>query len=135
MPQAIGSGVTLEGLRSEEFSYTWNITGTAGVNPGIGVAMTQDVSANNSAKVTTDGAVVLGALMSYENRIQEGITVGTIARKGVFVWEYTGTAPTRGAGVVGSATAGKVKAAAGAVVNNIVVAVDTGAATVTVLFD
>ena len=134
MSAIIGEGVSLRGIVDDEYGYTWNLTGTIAA-ADVGKAMTQDLTVANSAKLTTDGAVVLGALASYENRVQEGTVVGAIYRKGVFVWEYTGTAPALGVGVVGSATAGKVKAAAGAVVNNMVVEVNTTAGTVTVVFD
>lgn len=137
----IGQGVTLRGLWSEDFAYTWNISGTAGVDPrvaltgqGVEPAMVQDTTADNTAKLSTDGAELLGALRSYENRVQEGITVGTIYHKGNFVFAYTGTAPTRGQSVVGSATPGKVKAATAQNSRNVVVAVDTTAQTVTVMF-
>lgn len=135
MPGIVGNGVTLRGLLSSDFTYTFNISGTAGVNPGVGVPMALDAAADNTAKQVVDNSVIIGALRSYENRIQEGITVGAIARKGVFVFDYTGTAPTRGHGVVGSATANKVKTAGGAVVNNIVVEVDTVNTQVAVIFD
>ncbi len=134
MSAIIGEGVSLRGIVDDEYGYTWNLTGAVAAGD-VGKAMTQDTAVANSAKLTTDGAVVLGALASYENRVQEGIVVGAIYRKGVFVWEYTGAAPALGVGVVGSATGGKVKAAAGAVVNNMVVEVNVAATTVTVVFD
>lgn len=141
MPAEIGQGVTLRGLYSEDFAYTWNITNTAGVDPRIAItadgaepAMVQDTTADNSARPSTDGAEILGALRTYENRKQEGLTVGTIYHKGNFVFMYTGTAPTRGQAVVGSATAGKVKAATAQNSRNTVVAVNTTNQTVVVMF-
>ncbi len=133
MPGIVGNGVTLRGLRSEDFTFTWNLTGTAGVSPGIGVPMQQDIAADNSAKQVTDGGTILGALMSYENRVQEGLVVGAIAHKGVFVFDYTGTAPTRGNSVLGSAVANKVKLAA-ATPGIVVVEVDTVNLQVAVMF-
>lgn len=132
MPQMIGKGVTLQGLRSEDFVYTYYISGTAGVNPGIGIPVVQDVAANATAKVGADGDTILGELRSYENRVQEGIVVGAVAHKGNFTWTYTGAAPTRGASVVCSATPGVVKANV-AIPGNRVVEVDTTALTVTVM--
>lgn len=132
---AIGQGVTLRGLRSEDFTYTWNLSGTAGVSPGIGSPMMQDTTVDNTAKGVVDNGILIGALMSYENRIQEGITVGAIAHKGVFVWDYTGSAPVRGNSVVGSATANKVKDSGATAPGNRVVAVDTVAVQVTVKYD
>ncbi len=134
MPQIIGTGVTLQGLRSEDFVYTWYLSGTAGVNPGIGIPMAQDIAANATAKTPADGDFILGELRSYENRVQEGVTVGAIAHKGNFTWPYTGVAPTRGASVVASATVGSVKAAAVTAGNPCrVVEVDTTLTTVTVM--
>lgn len=134
MASIIGEGVSLRGIRDENYVYTFNITGTV-TAADVGKAVTQDTSAANSAKLTTDASVILGSLASYENRVQEGIKVGAVARKGVFVWAYTGTAPALGNGVVGSATAGSVKDAGAAVVGNIVVQVDTVNKLVTVVFD
>ena len=142
MAMTIGQGVTLKGLIAEDFSYTWNISGTNGVNPmtsipvGVYVAMSQDTAANNTAKVANSlNALIIGALRSYENRVQEGIVTGAIAHKGVFTFAYTGTAPTRGQSVAASATAGKVVAVTNTGANNLVVEVDTTAQTVTVKFD
>lgn len=138
---AIGNGVTLRGLYSEDFAYTWNLSNTGGVNPnasitadGATAAMVQDTTADNTARPSTDGTEIIGALRTYENRVQEGIVVGTIYHKGNFVFMYTGTAPTRGQAVVGSATPGKVKAATAQNSRNTVVAVDTTAQTVVVMF-
>ena len=141
MPIAIGQGVTLRGFTNEDHQFTWYLSGTAGVSPltlvtksGALPAMMIDSTADATAKVATDGAVILGALETFENRVQEGVIVGTLKHKANLVFEYTGTAPTRGHGVVGSATPGKVKTAAAAVVGNIVVEVDTVNLTVTVMF-
>lgn len=116
MANTIGQGVTLRGLWSEDFSYTWTLSGTNGIDPnvnfpasGVSVAMSQDTALDETAKVTSDGSVVLGSLASFENRVQEGIVVGAIRHKGNFLFEYTGTAPVRGNSVLGSATGGKVK--------------------------
>ena len=134
MPGIVGNGVSLQGLRSEDFTFTWNISGTGGVNPGVGVPLSQDITADYTVKQVTDGSIIIGTLMSYENRVQEGITVAAVAHKTVSVFDYTGTAPTRGNSILGSATANKVKlGAAGASPGVVVVAVDTVASTVTVM--
>lgn len=135
MPGIVGNGVSLEGYTAQEFLYPFLISGTAGVSPPIGSPLMIDNAADNTVKQVTDNATIIGALHSYENRVQEGITVCTLKRKGTMVFDYTGSAPTRGQGVVGSATANKVKAAGAAVVGNIVVAVNTVALTCTVMFD
>lgn len=135
MSGIIGSGVTLKGLRSEDFSYTWLLSGTAGVSPAIGCAMVQDLTADKTAKVSGDGLVILGALASYENRITEGVTVGAIYHKGNFQWKYSGIVPVRGNSVVGSATAGFVRDSGAVTPGNRVVEIDTVTQTVVVKFD
>jgi hypothetical protein len=136
MPALIGQGVTLRGLRSEDFSYTMALAAASSFTAAdVGIPVALDTTADNTVKVAGDGDTIFGFLGSYENRVQEGVIVGTIYRKGVFSALYTGTIPARGAGVVGSATRGKVKAAAGAVVNNIVVEQAAAATEVVVIFD
>ena len=139
MSAIIGEGVSLRGLRDEGYNYTWNITGAC-VAADVSKAVTQDLTAANSAKLATTGSTILGTLASFEDRVQEGIKVGTVARKGVFVWTYDGPNPTLGVGVVGGATAGYVKAyipvaAQEPIVGNVVIDVDTVNKLVTVLFD
>lgn len=144
----IGNGVTLRGIPQEDFEFTFNISGTV-VAADVGKPMTLDTTADNTAKLAGDGDAIIGCLQSIENRVQEGIVVGTVAMKGCFKFLYTGTAPARGVKVVGSATDGKVKAGAvdtantttGAItigtavlVPHLVVAVDTTATSVDVLF-
>lgn len=139
MSAIIGEGVSLRGLRDERYNYTWNITGAC-VAADVSKAVSQDLTAANSAKLAGAGDTILGALASYENRVQEGIVVGTVARKGVFVFTYDGPDPELGVGVVGGATPGVVKAflivaAQTPIVGNVVVDVDTVNKLVTVLFD
>jgi hypothetical protein len=133
MTATVGEGVSLRGIYDEEYSYTWNITGTC-TAADVSKAVVQDTTAANSVKLATAGAAVIGSLMSYENRIQEGIVVGAVCRKGVFVWPYTGADPTLGQGVTGGATPGYVAAVA-AFPGCIVVQVDTVGKLVTVVFD
>lgn len=132
MPQQIGSGVTLRGLWSEDFSYTWLLSGSM-TAADVGKAMTIDTTANNTAKLAGSGDVIIGRLNSYENRIQEGIVVGAIQHKGNLVFGYTGTVPARGVSVVGSATPGKVVAAAALGITNMVVEQDTVALEIVVM--
>lgn len=133
MSAIIGEGVSLRGLRDERYNYTWNITGAC-TAADVGKAMSQDVTARNSVKLALAGNTLVGSLASYENRVQEGIVVGAVARKGVFVWAYTGADPVYGESVVGSATPGSVVAALAAP-GSVVVDVDTVNKLVTVLFD
>lgn len=128
----IGSGVSLRGVPFPDFELVWNVSGTL-TQADVGKAVTQDTAAASTVKLAGDGNPILGNLVSYENRVVEGIKIGTVAHKGCFKFEYTGTAPVVGDKVVGSATAGKVKTdntnGSGRVVS-----VNTTAATVEVLF-
>lgn len=139
MSAIIGEGVSLRGLVDVDSAYTWNVTGTT-VAADVGKAVVQDTAAANSVKLATADATIIGSLLSYENRVQEGITVGAVAREGVFVWSYSGPDPALGCGVVGGAAAGQVKAYVVStvhtpIVGNIVIDVDTTNKLVTVLFD
>lgn len=133
MTAIVGEGVSLRGLMDDGFSYTWNVTGGA-VAANVGKAVSQDLTAPNSVKLALLDEPLIGSLVSLENRVQEGIVVGSVARKGVFVWNYAGPTPTLGQSVVGSAIPGSVKAAAAAP-GCIVIDVDTVNVQVTVLFD
>lgn len=110
MATPIGEGVSLRGFYSEDWNFTWNISGAA-VRADVGKVMAQDTATKNTAKLAGDGDLLIGKLSSYENRVQEGVIVGTISHKGSFEIPYTG-ALTLGASVVGSATPGVAKAAA-----------------------
>ena len=59
-------------------------------------------------KFLGDGDQPIGALASYENRVIEGIKIGTVNHKGGHRVKYTG-ALALGNSVVGSATPGTVK--------------------------
>lgn len=131
MPAVIGSGVTLRGFEDEKYTFTWNISGTT-VAADVNKAVSQDITADETAKLCADGEVILGQLRSFENRVQEGIQVGAVKMKGTMLFTYTGTAPVKGNSVVGSATPGVVKAAAASAYNK-VLAVYTGNSTVLVL--
>ena len=133
MPAVIGFGVTLQGFEADDFSYTWNLN-SAVLVADLGKPMTLDTSADNTIKVAGDGDTIIGGLLTFEDRLNEGIKVGTLKRKGTFVWDYT-TAPARGVGVVGAAVSGKVKSAGGPIVNNFVTRVNTTDLNVTVVLD
>lgn len=110
MATPIGEGVSLRGFYSEDWNFTWNLSGAV-TRADVGKAMSQDTATKNTAKLALDGELLVGKLSSYENRVQEGVIVGTLSQKGSFDIPYTG-ALTLGASVVGSATPGVVKAAA-----------------------
>lgn len=108
MAGIIGNGVSLRGLYNQDKAFTWNITGTINRATDLGKAMTQDITAASSAKLAGDNDPILGTLATYEDRVQEGIKVGTIYHDGGFSVPYVG-ALAIGDQVCGSATPGAVK--------------------------
>lgn len=109
MPGAtIGGGVTLRGINDPKYNHVWNFSGVVNRAADLGKAVSQDITADATAKLAADGDAIIGALFSYEDRLSEGIKVATISRKGYFMFTYSGANPTRGHGVVG-AGAGLVK--------------------------
>ena len=122
-----GGGISFVGIPHSEFRRTAYLA--AGITSAdVGKPVTLDTSANNTYKLAGDGDVVYGNLKVVENRVQEGILVGTIEFKGGFNWPKSGVIAI-GNGVVG-AGAGAVKA--GTNPRSLVVAV--GTTTVDVVF-
>ena len=105
----IGEGISHRGLVSEDFHFPFYVTGTV-TAADIGKAVTLDAANTRAVKLAGDGDRVIGALVSYEDRVVEGTKVGTIALKGGFRFQKAaGTdAIVVGDTVVGSATAGEV---------------------------
>lgn len=102
-----GGGISFVGIPHSEFRRTAYLA--AGITSAdVGKPVTLDTSANNTYKLAGDGDVVYGNLKVVENRVQEGILVGTIEFKGGFQWTKSGVIAV-GDGVVG-AGAGAVKA-------------------------
>lgn len=105
----IGEGISHRGLISEVFHFPFYITGTVTLDD-VGKAVTYDTTAAKSVKLAGAGDPVVGSLVSYEDRVVEGIKVATVALKGGF--QFTKAAGTDtiviGDTVVGSATAGEV---------------------------
>jgi hypothetical protein len=142
----IGAGVSLKNLHNEAWMFTFNLKAGI-VAADIGKAVAIDSAADNTVKLVGDGDVVFGRLETVENRVVEGVLVGTIAIKGGYTLPYTGS-PVVGSALKGSATAGSVQPLAttqeddaGAVDidhskhdgRNVVVEVDATAVTVTVI--
>lgn len=122
-----GGGISLVGIPHSEFRRTVNLA--AGITSAdVGKPVTLDTSANNTFKLAGANDVIYGNLKVVENRVQEGILVGTIEFKGGFQWTKSGVIAV-GDGVVG-AGAGAVKA--GTNPRSFVVAV--GSTTVDVVF-
>lgn len=142
MAGIIGNGVSLRGLYSEDFAFTWNLTGLATqvlASAAVGKVMSQDTTAANSAKLAVADEAILGVLGSAEVRSLEGITVGTLYHAGAFSVPYTG-AVAIGDAVCGSATPGAVKTATAAIAAGVsrksarVVEIDAPANTCVILF-
>lgn len=130
---AIGQGVTLTGFPVADFEFTWNLN-AAITAADVGKAVSIDTSAARTVKLAADTDAVMGILETFENRVQEGIKVGTVGLKGGCTLTYSGTAPALGAQIQGAGS-GIVKAlASGARYPHTVVAVDTTALTVEVVF-
>ena len=126
MAQLASGGISLVGIPQNEFRFTFNLaTGITKADEGKPVAL--DTSANNTVKLAGDGDVIIGNLKVVENRIVEGILVGTVEMKGGFTWTKSGTV-NRGDGVVGAGS-GAVKTGTNA--RTLVVAV--GSTTVDVI--
>ena len=128
MAQQIASGgISLVGIPHSEFRRTVYLA--AGITKADeGKPVTIDTTANNTFKLAGADDVVMGNLKVVENRVQEGILVGTVEFKGGFQWTKSGSIAV-GGGVVG-AGAGAVKA--GTNPRSLVVAV--GTTTVDVVF-
>jgi len=81
---AIGK-VSLKGLPVEDFINTFlvKIGGSEATQADAGnAAMSIDTTTANQVKLAVDGERIYGRLEVREDRVQEGIVVGSIARKG-----------------------------------------------------
>lgn len=118
----IGEGISHRGLVVESFYFPFYVTGTV-TQDDIGKAVSLDATAAKSVKLAADGDAIIGELVSYEDRVVEGVQVGTVALKGGMRFTASGVVAV-GNSVIG-AGAGVVKAAVAADhSNNIVTAVD-----------
>lgn len=107
MAQQIASGgISLVGIPHSEFRRTVYLAAGI-VAADVGKPVTLDTTADNTFKLAGANDVVYGNLKVVENRVQEGILVGTVEFKGGFTWTKSGVVAV-GAGVVG-AGAGAVK--------------------------
>lgn len=112
MAGLIGAGISLRGIYDDKYGFPFNVTGTLD-KTAEGKVVTQDITAPNSVKLVGDNDPILGVLQTYENRVQEGVKIGTVMLKGAFAVPYVGTLAV-GDFVCGSATAGAVKKATAA---------------------
>lgn len=120
MTAIASGGVSLVGIPQNNFRLTCFLaTGIVAADVGKPVAL--DTSANNTVKLAGSGDVIIGNLKTVVTGTTEGINYGTVEFKGGFTWNFTDTVVV-GDQVVGSATAGSVKA--GANPRSLVVAVN-----------
>lgn len=105
----IGEGISHRGLVSEDFHYPFYITGVV-TTADVGKAVAIDAAAAYSVKLAGNGDRVVGVLVSYEDRVVEGVKVATVALKGGFrvTKAAAATAISVGDTVIG-AGAGEVK--------------------------
>jgi len=108
----IGAGVTLRGQTQPDSRYTFVLDSTM-TSADIGKPVSLKAGSANTVKIAADGDLILGRLYSFENRSVEGgltgLKVGTVETRGGFLMNTTGVIAI-GNSVVGSATAGSVKA-------------------------
>ncbi len=117
---SIGS-VSLRGITHDDFQYTFKVATGAGeaTEDGAGVLAVTMSTTRNTVRLADDGEHILGRLETYENRVVEGIVVGTVALKGgiQFLVDPDATAsspdetPAPGDYLVGSGTPGYVRKA------------------------
>lgn len=106
----IGAGVSLSGIFMENWQITFNLK-TGIVAADIGKAVTLDVSADNTVMLATDGDPILGRLETVENRVVEGVLVGTVSLKGALKFpKQVGDTVIVGDAIQGSTVDGNVKA-------------------------
>lgn len=109
MAGIIGAGVTLRGIPQQQFRFTF-VLDSAIVAADIGKPVSIKAGAANTVEIAADGALIVGRLLTVEDRTIEGIKVGTVETKGGFLLNTTGAIAV-GNSVVG-AGAGAVKAGA-----------------------
>ena len=111
MAYTIG-GIVSQAFTLEDFLFTYYISGTVSDATDAGKAVTLDITAANTMKLTGDNDPVMGRLEKYEDRTVLAIKVGTVARRFKCKLPASiGHGIVLGNAVSGSAVAGLVKAA------------------------
>lgn len=100
--------VVSRGYDFPEFKFTYLLSGTV-TEADVGKAVSLDTTVANTVKLAVADEIIFGRLEAYESRTVLGMVVGTVSRKFKDIVPYTGTAPTIGQSVTGSATPGVVK--------------------------
>lgn len=79
---AIGK-LSLRGITQDSFQYPFLLKASDSVAADAGVkAVTLDTTAANTVKLATDASPIVGRLEVFEDRVVEGVKVGTIATEG-----------------------------------------------------
>jgi hypothetical protein len=114
--QPIGGGVSLVSLAGSEFGATFYLTsGMTSADEGKPVKMG---AADNTVALAGDGDVIIGVLDKVEDRVNEGILVGTVCLRGIRTFNYaSGDAVALGEKIVGAGS-GEVKRVASPTVFN-----------------
>lgn len=107
---AIGAGVSLRGIPHDEWHYPMNLKAGI-VAADCGKAVSLDATAANTVQLAGDTEEIFGQLVSVEDRVVEGVLVGTVAVKGPMLFTYdTADAVAVGDPVIGGALGdGQVK--------------------------
>ena len=80
--------ISLSGIFHEDAQYTFLLA--SGITEAdVGKAVALDTSAANTVKLAGDGDAVLGRLEIVEDRVNEGILVGTVATQGGYRFPVT----------------------------------------------
>lgn len=74
--------VALDGMTFPEFQFTFLISGSGLTAAGVeGKAVALDTAAANTVKLAADGNMILGRVVKFEARVNEGINVVTVATR------------------------------------------------------
>lgn len=107
----IGEGISHRGFVHEDFNIPFYVSGTI-AQADIAQPVSIDTGANHTVKMAADDDVIVGVLATYEDRVVEGVKVGTVAMKGGFQFAaVSGHTITVGGSIV-SAGGNEVKQAA-----------------------
>lgn len=74
------TNVSLRGFHFENWHFTFRLASGI-VAADIGKAVSLDATGPNRVKLAADGDVIIGRLVTVENRVAEGQLVGTVALK------------------------------------------------------
>lgn len=108
--------LSLNGIFHEDSIYTFLLKAGI-VEADVGKAVALDATAANTVKLAGDGDIVIGRLDVVEDRVTEGVLVGSVVTQGGMKFPVdngilAGDIPDVGEYLSGSTTAGSVKGSA-----------------------